>query len=188
MKFYVADILLWLAFLSHWWMMFFARSSLGKSDRSHDPLYGRVTSFLGFFFGFLVVGGFFYLRLQKEQLLWQALVFFVIYAFGFFLRLSAIRTLGRLFTFEIGIREDHKIIREGPYKWLRHPSYTGYFFMNLGFSGLLANEWFLILSVVSISVFFFLRIPAEEKMLKARFGRAYEEYIEESWGFFPGVY
>ncbi|KAJ3073416.1 hypothetical protein HK102_006011 [Quaeritorhiza haematococci] len=44
---------------------------------------------------------------------------------GCALRLWAFQTLGRLFTFQVGIRNNHKLIKTGPYKYLRHPSYTG---------------------------------------------------------------
>jgi len=57
--------------------------------------------------------------------------------FGGALRLWAMHTLGRLFTFEITIRKEHKLIKHGPYAVLRHPSYTG---LILGLAGLL---WFI---------------------------------------------
>lgn len=53
------------------------------------------------------------------------------------LRLWAMHTLGRLFTFEVAIRTNHDIIRHGPYAVLRHPSYTG------AIMGLVGLQWFL---------------------------------------------
>ena len=44
---------------------------------------------------------------------------------GVALRVQAIRTLGKLFTFQVGIRPDHRIVRERPYRWIRHPAYAG---------------------------------------------------------------
>ncbi|KAK0499089.1 hypothetical protein EDD18DRAFT_1155365 [Armillaria luteobubalina] len=41
------------------------------------------------------------------------------------LRLVCYRTLGRLFTFEMAIRKDHKLITAGPYAYVRHPAYAG---------------------------------------------------------------
>jgi protein-S-isoprenylcysteine O-methyltransferase Ste14 len=40
-------------------------------------------------------------------------------------RLSAFRTLGRHFTFDLAVLKDHKLITSGPYAIVRHPSYTG---------------------------------------------------------------
>lgn len=41
------------------------------------------------------------------------------------LRISAFRELGRMFTFELSIVKDHKLVTTGPYSAVRHPSYTG---------------------------------------------------------------
>lgn len=45
-------------------------------------------------------------------------------AIGGFIRYQCYRTLGRFFTYEVTIRNDHQLITEGPYGWVRHPSYT----------------------------------------------------------------
>ncbi|OAX34700.1 ICMT-domain-containing protein, partial [Rhizopogon vinicolor AM-OR11-026] len=44
---------------------------------------------------------------------------------GAAVRSHCYRTLGRLFTFELSIRQDHKLVTSGPYSIVRHPSYTG---------------------------------------------------------------
>ncbi len=44
---------------------------------------------------------------------------------GLGLRWWSQNELGRLFTFEVGIRKGHKLVQSGPYAMLRHPSYTG---------------------------------------------------------------
>lgn len=41
------------------------------------------------------------------------------------IRYSCFRALGRLFTFEMSIRDEHELITDGPYSVVRHPSYTG---------------------------------------------------------------
>jgi protein-S-isoprenylcysteine O-methyltransferase Ste14 len=44
---------------------------------------------------------------------------------GGYIRYSCYRELGRLFTFEMSIRKDHKLVTSGPYSIVRHPGYTG---------------------------------------------------------------
>jgi protein-S-isoprenylcysteine O-methyltransferase Ste14 len=54
--------------------------------------------------------------------------------FGGIIRLACYRTLGNLFTFELSIRKNHKLITSGPYAVVRHPSYTGLIMAVLGYS------------------------------------------------------
>ncbi|TFY77545.1 hypothetical protein EWM64_g6467 [Hericium alpestre] len=54
------------------------------------------------------------------------------------LRLVCYRTLGRFFTFELSLRDKHKLVTGGPYAWVRHPSYTGGV---LTFAGYLVCVW-----------------------------------------------
>src|SRR5438105_1197408 len=50
---------------------------------------------------------------------------FVLFVFGIVLRWYAIAYLGKFFTVDVSVRSDHKVIDTGPYKYVRHPSYTG---------------------------------------------------------------
>jgi protein-S-isoprenylcysteine O-methyltransferase Ste14 len=54
-------------------------------------------------------------------------------AAGTALRAWCFTTLGRLFTYEVGIRSEHELISSGPYTLLLHPSYTGAAMAGLGF-------------------------------------------------------
>ncbi len=67
---------------------------------------------------------------------------------GSSLRLWAMHTLGRFFTFEVTIRKKHELVTTGPYRWLIHPSYTGLIlsipgllFLFGGPPGLLFRQW-----------------------------------------------
>ena len=51
---------------------------------------------------------------------------------GGIIRFACYRELGTLFTFELSIRKDHKLITSGPYAYVRHPSYTGLISLYLG--------------------------------------------------------
>ena len=56
----------------------------------------------------------------------------IILVSGTLIRVVCFRTLGRLFTFELSIRKDHRLITTGPYSVVRHPSYTGGLMVLLG--------------------------------------------------------
>src|SRR5437868_6297963 len=59
---------------------------------------------------------------------------------GIALRLYAIHVLGTSFTTEVAIAPEQTVIETGPYRLIRHPSYTGFLITLLGF-GLSVTNW-----------------------------------------------
>jgi protein-S-isoprenylcysteine O-methyltransferase Ste14 len=107
---------------------------------------------------------------------------------GVVVRCWAITSLGRFFSPVIRIESDHQIVRIGPYRWLRHPSYTGALFASLGAAialGTIAGS--LLTAAIGLIVFGY-RIRLEEQMLIDRFGDEYREYIRTTWRLLPGIY
>jgi protein-S-isoprenylcysteine O-methyltransferase Ste14 len=95
---------------------------------------------------------------------------------GIGLRTWAIMTLGRFFKFVVVIQEDHCVITSGPYRFLRHPSYTGALVGFLGV-GIALDNWLSILTLVVVpSVAIFVRIHVEEGRLAEALGTEYEDY------------
>jgi protein-S-isoprenylcysteine O-methyltransferase Ste14 len=107
---------------------------------------------------------------------------------GMIIRFIAIYTLGRFFTVDLTIREDHKIKMDGLYKIVRHPSYSGSLISFIGF-GLSLNHW-VSLAVITIPVAtaFLYRIRIEEKLLTDQFGAAYVEYMRNTYRLIPWIY
>ncbi len=107
---------------------------------------------------------------------------------GVALRWYAIRVLGRFFTRNVAIRQDHQIVRAGPYRYVRHPSYSGYLLSVLGL-GLALDNWaaLAILLGLNFAVFAY-RMQVEEAALAAAFGPAYETYRHSTKRVIPLVY
>lgn len=108
--------------------------------------------------------------------------------FGMIFRFYAIWSLGKMFTVDITIREEHKLKKDGMYKYIRHPSYTGAIisFMGFGFS---VNNWISLLIVtIPIIAAMIIRIKAEEKMLLEQFGDEYAQYMKKTRCLMPLVY
>lgn len=196
-------------FISHWWMMLFAKKRLGseRSDKSHDPLYSHLKSTASFLL--LLIAQIIFMGRLSLILLdawpplpilsvidvgslppqWELCAFSaLIYSIGFALRIWAIRTLGNFFTFEIGIRDQHEILEMGPYRWLRHPSYTGYIFMILGLGILYGSLPLGAVFLVCVCGFLTLRIIQEEKMLVSHFGQKYISYQKRSKRLIPFIF
>jgi protein-S-isoprenylcysteine O-methyltransferase len=97
---------------------------------------------------------------------------------GIVLRRWAISMLGRFFTRSVMIRENHQVITTGPYRWLRHPAYSGTLFIGLGF-GIMLGSWLSIV-IMFTGVFFALlpRILHEEKVLEANLDDAYRRFAQ----------
>ncbi len=107
---------------------------------------------------------------------------------GVALRWSAILTLGRLFTVNVAIDRDHSLILVGPFRWVRHPAYSGLLLAFLGV-GLSLHNWLsLAVVMVPISLALLYRITVEERALRERFGESYERYAARTYRLVPGVY
>ena len=107
---------------------------------------------------------------------------------GILLRIAAIVGLGRFFTVDVTIREDHRLKQDGLYKYLRHPSYFASLLSFIGY-GISLNNWIsLILVVVAVLIVFKMRINIEEKALIEQFGNEYLEYRKKVKGLIPFVW
>jgi len=109
-------------------------------------------------------------------------------AAGLTLRIAAVRTLGRWFTTDVRIAADQRVVTSGPYRWVRHPSYTG-LLLELAGIGLMLTDWLSLLSAVAAPLPALLwRIRIEERALTAGLGSAYIEYAESRSRLLPRVW
>lgn len=107
---------------------------------------------------------------------------------GLLLRAWSIRVLARFFTVNVAIRDDHKLVRSGPYSLLRHPSYTGALMCFYG-AGLALGSWAsLFLLVVPPTLAFLYRIRIEESVLSLAFPQEYPEYARTTKRLIPFVW
>jgi protein-S-isoprenylcysteine O-methyltransferase Ste14 len=80
---------------------------------------------------------------------------------------------------------EHKLIKHGPYRWVRHPMYTALFLLGLGWFLLTAN-WFVGLPLmVGIVLVVLSRVQKEEDVLTDLFGDEYQDYMKETGRFLP---
>jgi len=93
--------------------------------------------------------------------------------------------LGKNFFGGMKIRAGHKLIKEGPYQWIRHPIYTAFIGIGIGFL-LLTGNWLIGGAwLSSITIALMTRLKAEEEMMVEQFGDDYVSYQEETGKFFP---
>ena len=94
------------------------------------------------------------------------------------------RHLGKNWSSEVTIREDHKLIRTGPYARVRHPIYTG---MLAGLVGtvIAIGEWRAVAGLAIAMFGFFIKARREEGFLARQFGAAFEEHKKLTGFFLP---
>jgi protein-S-isoprenylcysteine O-methyltransferase len=111
-----------------------------------------------------------------------------VFAAGLTLRWYAIILLGRYFTTEVSIAADHKLIETGPYRLLRHPSYTGILLQFIAFGICSANGLALAILVLPTTMALLHRIRIEEAVLTEAFGNRYTDYTRRTKRLIPFVY
>lgn len=104
---------------------------------------------------------------------------------GMLFRGWSVRVLANYFTVDVTIRPDHQLIRSGPYRWLRHPSYTGSLMTFYGFALALGNFGSLVVIVLPVTAAFLWRIRIEERVLSEAFPAQYAEYSRETKRLLP---
>ena len=107
---------------------------------------------------------------------------------GVALRIWAILTLDRFFTFVVGIADDHRVVQHGPYRALRHPGYAGALLALAGAGIALGNWLSLLLIVVVPALALRVRIGVEESTLAAALGGEYQAYASRTARLIPGLW
>ncbi len=104
---------------------------------------------------------------------------------SFLLRRRAIQALGRFWSLHVEIRETHEFVREGPFRWVRHPTYFS-MVLELLSAGLMLQAWWSlgVVSLVFVPALFW-RVRLEEAALVAKFGPVYQAYQRSTPALFP---
>ena len=107
---------------------------------------------------------------------------------GMAVRAWSVRTLGEFFTVDVTVAANQRLIDDGPYALVRHPSYTGMLMAILGF-GIALDSW----GAVAAALFLPLaavvnRIRHEEAMLRRELGEPYEAYAKRTARLMPGIW
>jgi protein-S-isoprenylcysteine O-methyltransferase len=121
----------------------------------------------------------------SDRLYPVALAVFVV---GIAIRWYSIYYLGRFFTVNVAIATDQTVIDTGPYRLVRHPSYTGVLLAFLAVGLLLANYVSLFMSTVPIIAVFLRRMQIEEAALLAGLGERYRNYMDATKRLIPFIY
>jgi protein-S-isoprenylcysteine O-methyltransferase Ste14 len=93
-------------------------------------------------------------------------------------------TLGTLWSPQLQLRANHRLVAVGPYSRIRHPMYTAIVVWTMSLGFVVAN-WVPVILAIVASVFLAARVPREERMMLEKFGEEYREYMKKTGRFLP---
>jgi protein-S-isoprenylcysteine O-methyltransferase Ste14 len=96
--------------------------------------------------------------------------------------------LGTNWSITLEVREEHRLITQGVYRWVRHPMYSALFLYAVGQALVIPNWLAGPANLIAFAVLFALRVGAEERMMLEGFGDEYAAYSARTKRLVPGVW
>ena len=178
----------WIVFLAVWLVSaFFTKRTAFRQDLVGSVAY-RVLAVAGFFL--LVRGARFSPALglrfapPSTGLAWLAAACGII---GLGICLWARLTLGRNWSSVVTVKENHELVQHGPYRFVRHPIYTGILTLFTG-NVLLDGRWGGILGDLLLLLSFWIKLRHEEALMLKEFPRDYPAYMQRVRRLVPYVF
>jgi protein-S-isoprenylcysteine O-methyltransferase Ste14 len=162
------------------------RSAPDAKIRPARPAAGRQFLYwlrrLGLAIGLLRIG-----HLDNLSPLWL-MPGVALFAAGMGVRWFAVSTLGQFFTRQLMIQRDHVLRKDGLYRYVRHPAYSGMLLCNCAIGWLTFNWISFVVITGTTMVLLRQRIMIEEALLIAAFGQEYEGYRRDTQSIVPWIY
>jgi protein-S-isoprenylcysteine O-methyltransferase Ste14 len=105
---------------------------------------------------------------------------------GVALAVRARQVLGENWSVAVQLKRGHELIERGPYRWVRHPIYSGLLLAFLG-TAVLVGELRGLLALAIVAVSFWFKLRLEERWLGEQFGAAYADYKTRVKALVPGI-
>lgn len=120
--------------------------------------------------------------------LWSSMAGIFLFVNGAAIRIAAIRALGKYFTVTVQTSPDQPVIDTGPYKLIRHPSYTGLLMEGYALGLATCNLLALAVIVVASTLPLVYRIRVEEEALATELGEPYRAYMARTKRLVPFLF
>jgi protein-S-isoprenylcysteine O-methyltransferase Ste14 len=95
------------------------------------------------------------------------------------------QALGQNWTAVLALSDGHWLVQNGPYTYVRHPMYTAFYIIGIGFLFLSSNWLVGVIYLLPLTLMVAMRIGLEEKMMLERFGEPYRQYMERTGRLLP---
>lgn len=112
----------------------------------------------------------------------------ILLATGATLRIWAVAALGIYFDSKARVLQEHRLIRGGPFRIIRHPCYLGSILIFIGSAVFLNSLLGILASCLLMVGAYRKRIEVEEALLMKKFPQEYPDLADTSWKLFPFIY
>jgi protein-S-isoprenylcysteine O-methyltransferase Ste14 len=110
-----------------------------------------------------------------------------LFLIGVYMRVVAMRTLDKFFLTDLRTLQNHRLIKHGVYKYIRHPAYLGTSLFSIGIPLIFSSLWGFLLMLALFPSYLY-RIRLEESVLLEKFGDEYREYQKKTKRIIPFIY
>jgi len=187
---YVYDYLFlvtWISYFTYWWLM---AKDVKSSVRTESPLSRLIRSVSIILAFFLLWIPEFPVSLLNIRFLPHSNLFFwigfIVTSGGLYFSVWARKHLGKNWSQAVTIKDDHQLITDGPYAFVRHPIYTGLIVGFIGSSIALGEFRGLISDFLVFAVLWY-KLKLEDKWLLEQFGESYKLYSRKVAALIPFV-
>jgi protein-S-isoprenylcysteine O-methyltransferase Ste14 len=176
----------WIIFMCYWLISAFGQKAMAEKKSFLSSLPYRIPLTLG---GLLL----WFPRFPHPLSLaltphtdWARILGDVVCVFGLLVTIWARRTLAGNWSSEVAFKQEHELVKTGPYHFVRHPIYTGLLLMCLGTAVVVSqlHSW---LGFVLLSVGFWIKLKQEETLMLQHFPDVYTAYRKQLKALVPFV-
>jgi protein-S-isoprenylcysteine O-methyltransferase Ste14 len=179
---------IWIVFLLVWLVMAFGTKTTQQRESVSSRLSYTMLVVVAFYlvFGREVTQPWLHVRLFQPSPItnWLGVA---LTAAGIGFAIWARLYLGANWSGAVTVKVGHELVRSGPYRFVRHPIYTGLITALLG-TGLLLAQRRSVIALVMIYAGFKIKSKIEERAMISTFGTAYEEYRRSVGAIIPKLY
>ena len=181
--------LLFILITMFWWLefVFFKKEKETKEKKDKSFIFILIAIVFTIIFSLLLYN-FEILNITSNLRSTLRVLSIIIYGLGLFIRYWSLITLGNHFSRQIDVEKEQTLVSHGPYRLLRHPSYTGLFLLNLGVQLFISNILGLIAGIIIILIVLIYRMKIEEKQMTDVIGNKYVKWKESRDRLIPFIY
>jgi protein-S-isoprenylcysteine O-methyltransferase Ste14 len=182
------ELIPWYVFVAYWTVSWLRV----KRTKSAEPLSSRLATILPLVVAFELLFsrskwlGPLWLRFlpPEDWIVWSGIA---LTALGVTVAIWARYSIGQYWSARVTLKEGHRVIRSGPYAWVRHPIYTGMLLGAMG-TAVVVGEWRGVVAVVIIFVAHSYKALREEALLTRELGEEYVSYRQSTGFLFPRLW